>query len=247
MLLLQAEPHDNSPADTQSEIGGPYIGRKKKNTCSLISPDLNNTVGVSIIDSREPRGETVGKENGPRSGWKEQVVNFSVHQTFIGFLAGINSPLGGRWRREERGEVRNIASPRGIFVDPCRGGSAESGGQLQNGRDQNKINRLQYQHAPAPPLSMAFINTVAGFPLPCFYMHFGASRLKRVVETPICEEKSNSRGRFYVCLCGGGNGGAEGAAAPLNITITNVRFGNFYILNSWLHIYEKYVFKNVEF
>lgn len=133
--------------------------------------------------------------------------------------------------------MRNIASPRGIFVDPCRGGSAESSGQLQNGRDQNKINRLQYQHAPAPPLSTAFINTVAGFPLPCFYMHFGTSRLKRVMETPICEEKSNSRGRFYVCLCGGGNGGAEGAVAPLNITITNVRFDCIFMKNMCLKMW----------
>lgn len=40
--------------------GAHTLGKKKKNTCSLISPELNNTVGVSIMDSREPRGETAG-------------------------------------------------------------------------------------------------------------------------------------------------------------------------------------------
>lgn len=48
---------------------------------------------VSIIDSCKRCGETV---KSPAVG-EEQVVNFSVHQTFIGLLGGINLPLRGWW------------------------------------------------------------------------------------------------------------------------------------------------------
>lgn len=60
---------------------------------------------VSIIDSCKRRGETV---KSPAVG-EEQVVNFSVHQTFIGLLGGINLPLRGWWKCGGRW-VRNIVS-----------------------------------------------------------------------------------------------------------------------------------------
>lgn len=66
-----------------------YIGK----TNSLISLNLNNTAAVSIIDSCKRGGETVKS----LAVGEEQVVNFSVHQTFFGFsLGGRNLPLRGK-------------------------------------------------------------------------------------------------------------------------------------------------------
>lgn len=69
-----------------------YIGK----TSFLISSNLNNVSAVSIIDSCEHRGETVKS----LAVGEEQVVNFSVHQTFFGFSFGGRSFLL-RMRRVE--------------------------------------------------------------------------------------------------------------------------------------------------
>lgn len=85
-----------------------YIGK----TSSLISPNLNNMAGVSIINSCKRHEETVKS----LEAGEEQVVNFSVHQHLWVFVSegGVCHSYGEGWGCEG---VELWFCLGGIFVD----------------------------------------------------------------------------------------------------------------------------------
>lgn len=82
---------------TQTEIESHILAK----VSSHLPPNLNNKTSVSIIDSCERRGTSVKS----LAVGEEQVVNFSVRQTFFGFsLGGMNLLLLRERRQEEEEE-----------------------------------------------------------------------------------------------------------------------------------------------
>lgn len=136
-------------AHTQTEIESHILAK----VSSHLPPNLNNKTSVSIIDSCERRGTSVKS----LAVGEEQVVNFSVRQTFFGFsLGGMNLLLlrerreggGGGWWRCEAGLGMKYCFALGYLCGSIQRSSTESK-KLQHprGKTRNQLRYIQYQHA----------------------------------------------------------------------------------------------------